>query len=103
LELNRLETTAVVSEGRKSEVAVEIGVAMAWKMLATRQDTSDVKPGCEAKRVFDDGFRRSAEGAIANDWVVGVGVDVEYGCEIQIDSERAQLSAEDACRLSCQR
>ena len=83
-------------------MAVEIGVAMPGKMFATGQDPSRVQSVGECECVFDHGFRCASERPIANDGVAGVGVDVEHWREIQIDSNRAQLSAEDPCCLTSQ-
>jgi hypothetical protein len=86
-----------VTESWKREVTIEIGVAVAWKVFAARQDASVVKSLGEGKRVLDHVVWRSAERAVTDYWVVRVCVDIEHRREIQVDSYRAQLLPENHC------
>ena len=74
---------------------------MAGEVFATGEDPRRVEPAREGERAARDGGGVVAEGAITDDRICGVGVDVEDRREIDIEPERAQLVADRTADLLC--
>ena len=90
-EFHRGERAAVGQDARQGEVGVEVGVAVAREMLRAGHD-----PGCAqalgpGESAFAHRHGVGAEGAVADDGVVGVAVDVHNGGEVHVHAEGPQF------------
>lgn len=92
-----------MTEDRKGKVAVEVGVPVTREVLAAGEDSAIVEASGEREGVLNDDFLGVAERSVANHRVERVGVHIENGCEVEVDSDRAQLLPEDGCCIARQR
>jgi hypothetical protein len=88
-ELHFIESGAMMAQGGEGEVAVEVGVAMSWEMLPAREHSACVKPIGEGECMLNDQARCVSERAVADHWVVRVGIDVEHWSKVQVEAEGA--------------
>ena len=68
-----------------------VGVAMARKMFAARNDAAFAQPLRPRQADLDDLLRLGAKGAVADDRVRRIRVDVQDRSEIEIDADQFEF------------
>ena len=71
---------------------IGLGVAMTWEMFPDGQYASIFQTACITRCSEADKFGVIAERTCSNDGVLGIGVDVEYRGEVDLNAEFAALA-----------
>lgn len=96
LEFDVAQASEVMLDDRCVGMAVEIRVPVSWEVFAAGNDAFGEEAVHEGDGVVDDILGGCAEGAVADDGVLRVGVDVEDGGEVEVEAEFADSSGESA-------
>ena len=95
-ELPRAQRIETERLRRQTEMGVDAGIAVPWKMLAAGDDFFRLHGLHERQRRRDHGVRCLPEGAFADHRIFGVGVNVEHWGKVQIEAERGEFAAHRA-------
>src|SRR5262245_459669 len=72
-------------------MGILVRIAMAGKMFAAGNDAACAQPVSPGRADLDHAPWIGAEGAVADDWVRRVGVDIEHRREIEVDAEPSEF------------
>ena len=99
-EFDVLESIHVVVDFGEIGVAVEEGVSVPREVFSAGDDAAVDEALHGGDGEFDDLFRRRSEGASGDDGILGIGVNIEDRCEVDVKSERFEIARIPECDIS---
>ena len=94
------EAVEIMGKPREFEMAVFTGVTVAGKVLGTGCDQG-VLHGLDPDRTqFSDEIGIAREGSIPDDGIVGIRIDIDHRCEIEVDTNGSEFTRRGRGRLS---
>ena len=101
-DLEPREALGSMPDGGKLEVTVGLGIAMPWEVLRACQHPRLLKPTNERDPMGHHRAGIASECAIADDWIVRIGIDIHHRREIHVEANRTQLLAHLQRNRRCQ-
>ena len=91
LEFDGTQPIGRMLDERQFEMRVGAGIAMTGKVLAARREPCALQRADDHPPELRHIFGLFGEGAVADHWILRIGVDVEHRCVIEADAHGQQL------------